>query len=160
MFLLFFHSAFPDESQLNSFSSSLQSLSKSTLFRRKLPNILFSSTVKLFLYNFYSVQHSNLRVYLNLRDILFARRTTTIYILSLNLYAEARHGPAVTVIPVFIPKNPYLLKSLFVLCHITVLFGPLYVGTEHEYYFVPTIFWKRGSFKQIEHSLATSTPVE
>lgn len=69
-----------------------------------------------FLYNFSKAQHNIFLVYLNLLDILLARKITVIKVLSLNLYADAKQGPAVTVIPVLIPMNPYLLKSLFVFC--------------------------------------------
>jgi hypothetical protein len=66
-------------------------------------------------------QFNKIRVYLNLPETLGALRTTLIYTLSLKVKAAARQGPAVTVIPVFIPKNPSLLSNLFVFYHSTYL---------------------------------------
>ena len=68
----------------------------------------------LLLYKFVKTQCNILRLSLNRRDTLLDLRTLVIYVLSLNLYAVTKQGPAVTVIPVLTPINPYLLKSLFV----------------------------------------------
>jgi hypothetical protein len=47
------------------------------------------------------------------------------YIFYLKKYAEAKQGPAVTVIPVFKPIKPSLRNNLFVFSQKTILAGLL-----------------------------------
>lgn len=73
------------------------------------------------LVSLHKAQDIRSRVSLNLADIFGARKMTLMYVLSRNVYAAARQGPAVTVMPVFSPTKPSLLSNLLVFSHSTIL---------------------------------------
>ena len=103
---------------------------------------------------------NSLRVSLNLLDIFEDLAMIVMYVFYLNLYAEAKHGPAITVIPVLMPMNPDLLNNLFVFYQWnTNFFFVRSHSTLYLYILVLTTSLKISIFRHIEHNLAISSHV-